>query len=78
MRVISFIEDQDIIKRIRRGAQVIKPLGLWEVMLRPPPRMAKAQPKYTEAWRVTSALFRSNAVSRSISGLLPSLRSQPL
>jgi len=45
MRVISFIEDQDIINKI------LKHLGLWElnppcfrrVKPRPPPRMAKAQ-----------------------------------
>ena len=44
MRVISFIEDQDIIKK------TLKHLGLWEVNPRPPPRMPKAQPLYTEPY----------------------------
>jgi hypothetical protein len=35
MKVISVIEDQDVIKKI------LKHLGLWEVKPRPPPRMAK-------------------------------------
>jgi len=38
------IEDAGVIKKI------LKHLGLWEVKPRPPPRMAKAQPTYTEAW----------------------------
>jgi len=42
MRVISFIEDQDIIKKI------LKHLGLWEVKPRPPPKMAKSRPLLTE------------------------------
>jgi hypothetical protein len=42
MRVISFIEDQNVIKKI------LKHLNLWEVKPRPPPRMSKAQPSYTE------------------------------
>ena len=50
MKVISVIEDQDIIKKI------LKHLGLWEVhppqerrvKPRPPPRMAKTQPHHTE------------------------------
>ncbi len=42
MRVIAVIEDQDVIKKI------LNHLGLWEVKPRPPPRMAKAQPLYTE------------------------------
>ena len=41
MRVISFIEDQEVIKKI------LKHLGLWEVKPRPPPRMAKTQPLHT-------------------------------
>jgi hypothetical protein len=44
MRVISFIEDQDVIKKI------LKHLGLWDVKPRPPPWMAKAQPLCTEPW----------------------------
>ena len=44
IRVISFIEDQDVIKKI------LKHLGLWEVKPRPPPRIPKAQPTYTEPW----------------------------
>ena len=42
MKVISVIEDQDVIKKI------LKHLGLWEVQPRPPPRMAKTQPLHTE------------------------------
>jgi hypothetical protein len=42
MRVISFIEDPQVIKKI------LKHLGLWEVNPRPPPRIAKSQPLYTE------------------------------
>jgi hypothetical protein len=42
MKVISVIEDQDVIKKI------LKHLGLWEVKPRPPPRMAKSQPLSTE------------------------------
>jgi hypothetical protein len=44
MCVISFIEDQDVIKKI------LKHPGLWKVKPRPPPWMAKAQPTYTEPW----------------------------
>jgi hypothetical protein len=42
MKVISVIEDQDVIKKI------LKHLGLWEVKPRPPPRNAKSQPLSTE------------------------------
>jgi hypothetical protein len=42
MKVISVIEEQDVIKKI------LKHLGLWEVKPRPPPRMAKSQPLSTE------------------------------
>lgn len=42
MKVISVIEDQDVIKKI------LNHLGLWEVNPRLPPRMAKAQPLHTE------------------------------
>jgi hypothetical protein len=42
MKVISVIEDQDVIKKI------LKHLGLWEVKSRLPPRMAKSQPSSTE------------------------------
>jgi len=42
MKVISVIEDQDVIKKI------LKHLGLWEMKPRSPPRMAKAQPLHTE------------------------------
>jgi len=38
MRVISFIEDSQVIKKI------LKHLGLWEVKPRPPPREIKAAP----------------------------------
>ena len=41
MRVISFIEDQDVIKKI------LKHLGLWEVKPRPPPK-ATGPPKPVE------------------------------
>jgi len=39
MRIIAFIEDPEIIKKI------LKHLGLWEIKERPPPR-ANAPPKY--------------------------------
>jgi hypothetical protein len=42
MRVISFIEHEEVIKKI------LKHLGLWEVNPRPPPRMGRTQPLYTE------------------------------
>ena len=42
MRVISLIEDHEVIKKI------LKHLGLWELTPRPPPRMAKSQPLSTE------------------------------
>jgi hypothetical protein len=42
MKVISVIEEQDVIKKI------LKHLGLWEVKPRPPPRNAKSQPLSTE------------------------------
>ena len=42
MKVISVIEDQDVIKKI------LKHLGLWEVKPRPPPRMAKTQSLHTD------------------------------
>jgi len=41
MKVISFIEDEDIIKKI------LKHLGLWEIKARPPPR-SNAPPKAPE------------------------------
>jgi hypothetical protein len=42
MRVISFIENPEVVKKI------LKHLGLWEVKPRPPPRIAKAPPLLTE------------------------------
>jgi len=42
MRIISFIEDPQVVKKI------LKHMGLWEVEPRPPPRTAKAQPLLTE------------------------------
>jgi hypothetical protein len=42
LKIISVIEDQDVIKKI------LKHLGLWEVKPRPPPRMAKSRPLFTE------------------------------
>ena len=42
MRVIFFIGDQEVIKKI------LKHFGLWEVKPRPLPRMAKSQPLSTE------------------------------
>ena len=42
MKVISVIEDQEVIKKI------LKHLGLWQVKPRPPPRNAKSQPLHTE------------------------------
>jgi hypothetical protein len=44
MRVISFIEDEDVIKKI------LKHLGLWEPRPRPPPRMVKPKPVNSEPW----------------------------
>ena len=41
MRIISFIEDEEVIKKI------LKHLGLWDVKARPPPR-ASASPKAPE------------------------------
>jgi hypothetical protein len=42
MRIIAFIEKQEVIKKIP------KHLGLWEVKPRPPHRLAKTQPLCTE------------------------------
>jgi hypothetical protein len=42
MKVISVIEDQEVIKKI------LKHLGLWQVKPRPPPRNAKSQPLSSE------------------------------
>jgi hypothetical protein len=42
MRVISFIEDPQVIEKI------LKHLGLWELTPRPPPRSAKSQHLSTE------------------------------
>jgi hypothetical protein len=42
MKVISVIEDEEVIKKI------LKHLGLWEVKPRPPPRMAKTQVLHAE------------------------------
>jgi len=42
MRIIAFLEKQEVIKKI------LKHLGLWDIKPRPPPRMPKAQPLYTE------------------------------
>jgi len=42
MKVISVIEDEQVIKKI------LKHLGLWEVNPRLPPRMAKTQPLFAE------------------------------
>jgi hypothetical protein len=42
MTVIAFIEAEDVIEKI------LKHLGLWEPKPRPPPRVAKSQPIYTE------------------------------
>jgi len=44
MRIIAFIENEEVIKRI------LKHLDLWDVKPRPPPRSAQAQPTYTEPW----------------------------
>ena len=43
MRVISFIEDPEVLKKVQH-------LGLWGVKPRPPPWMAKAQSRYTEPY----------------------------
>jgi hypothetical protein len=39
MRIISFIENEGVIKKI------LKHIGLWDIKARPPPR-ANAPPKY--------------------------------
>jgi hypothetical protein len=39
MKIISFIEDEQIIRKI------LKHLGLWEVKQRPPPRAIAPPPK---------------------------------
>jgi hypothetical protein len=44
MAVIALIDAEDVIEKI------LKHLGLWELTPRPPPRSAKSQPTYTEAW----------------------------
>ena len=44
MRIIAFIENEEVIKRI------LKHLDLWDVKPRPPPPMPKAQPLYTKPW----------------------------
>jgi len=38
MRILSFIEDPDVIKKI------LKHLGLWDIKARPPPKRANAPP----------------------------------
>jgi len=52
MRVISFIEDQEVIKKILKhlGLGEVNPPEVWRVKPRPPPRMAKSQPLCTEPW----------------------------
>ena len=42
MRILAFIEDEQVIKKI------LKHLGLWEMKPRSPPPIPKAQPLYTE------------------------------
>ena len=44
MRIIAFIEEEEIIKKIP------KHLGLWDIEDRPPPKEAKAQPKCIESY----------------------------
>jgi len=44
MRIISFLENQDVIKKI------FKHLGLWEVKPRPSRQKDKERPLYTEPW----------------------------
>ena len=44
MRIISFIEDEEVIKKIKK---ILKHLGLWDVKARPPPRDS-ASPKSPE------------------------------
>ena len=43
MRVISFIEDEEVIKKI------LKHLGLWDIKTRPPPKAARPSkiPEYS-------------------------------
>jgi hypothetical protein len=44
MRIISFIEAGEVIKKI------LTHLGLWEVKPRPPHRVAKSQPSQSEPY----------------------------
>ena len=48
MKIISFIEDPEVIKKI------LKHLGLWDMKVRPPPK-ANAPPKSVEQWLDYSA-----------------------
>ncbi len=67
MRVLSFIGDQDVIKKI------LMHLGLWEVNPRPPPRSAKSQPLSTEP-HIKSVERRAWSEERSIAILVLSFR----
>ncbi len=42
MAILAFIEEENVIQKI------LKHLGLWEIKPRPPPRMPKSQPLYSE------------------------------
>ncbi len=49
MRILSFIEDPEVIERILRH------LGLWDLKARPPPKRASAPPidthlDYSDSW----------------------------
>jgi hypothetical protein len=57
MRIIAFIETQEVIKKI------LKHLGLWEVKPRPPPRIAKRQSLFNTQGRIPLYSHRSEASS---------------
>jgi len=46
MRIIAFIEDEEVIKKI------LKHLGLWEIKQRPPPKLT-ARPEYSIDYSVS-------------------------
>ena len=60
MKVISVIEDEEVIKKI------LKPLGLWEVKPRPPPKATGPQktPEYSIDYSI-SQLPDSDNLSRA-------------
>jgi hypothetical protein len=56
MKVISVIEDQDVIKKI------LKHLGLWQVKPRPPPRATK--PPKTQEYKIDDSISQFPPTAR--------------